>query len=292
MKYIDAHTHVYSDDDLRYPSVQNPVRPPGDSGTISSLKKLAEANNISKVCVLQPSSFYGWDNRFVCELGLTDPEFIATICTLNPDDAATPSLLAELKSRYQIRGIRSVPASDGNIDHPGVRALWKACCEHDLTIDLLTRYGNAPQVAKLVAEFPDARCVIDHCLFLASDPDKDRTMAAMLDLARYPNVFAKLSFVPLGKTGVYPYSDLHEPCLKLIEAYGSERCLWGSNFPAELWTPNSSYRQNLELFTVDLGLSAAVLRDILWNTPLDLWFEGEEESGSDCYASNNRLDVV
>ena len=96
----------------------------------------------------------------------------------------------------------------------------------------------------------------------------------MLGLAQYPNTFAKLSFLPLGSAEDYPYSDLHDPCRRIIAAYTPSRCVWGSNFPCELWTPRSTYRQNLELFTSELGLDTQAQEEIFWNTPWRLWFEG------------------
>ncbi len=275
MNRIDAHTHVYSTDDNKYPTIQEPTRPPGTSGSFPSLKKLAEENGISGVCVIQPSSFYQWDNHFVCDLALAEPDFVAAICTLNPEDPSTPAAIAYLKKQFGIRGVRSVPASDGRIDHPGVRALWKACADNNLTINALTKYENASQLVRLLKDFPTVRCVIDHCLFLTSGPTKEATLAAMLELAQYPNAFAKVTFLPLGNTAEYPFSDLHVPCLKIIEAYTSRRCLWGSNFPCELWTPRSTYRQNLELFTLGLGLDQKTQEDLFWNTAYALWFNGK-----------------
>jgi L-fuconolactonase len=275
MNRIDAHTHVYSTDDGRYPTIGLPTRPPGVSGSFATLKKLASENGISRICAIQPSSFYRWDNRFVCDLALAEPDFVATICTLNPEDPLTPVEIARLKREFGIRGIRSLPASDGRFDHSGVRALWKACADHNLTINVLTKYDNASQLAHLLADFPSVRCVIDHCLFLASGPAKEPTLTGMLELAKYPNAFAKVSFLPLGSTAAYPYSDLHAPCHRIIETYTSERCLWGSNFPCELWSPKSSYGQNVELFTAILGLDQNTQADLFWNVSYSLWFEGK-----------------
>lgn len=272
MKRIDAHCHVYSRDDVRYPPIESPTRPPGTSGTLTSLKRLADENDVSRVCVVQPSSFYGWDNRFICDLALADPYNTAAICTLNPEDDSSPYLVARLMKQYGIRGIRSLPASDGRIDHPAVRTLWRACTDNDITINVFIKQDRAHELARLLDNFSEVRCVIDHCLLLASGPTAEVTLNAMLRLAQYPSTFAKLSFLPLGSTEDYPYSDMHEPCRRLIAAYSPSRCVWGSNFPCELWTPRSTYQKSLELFTSKLGLDTQAQEDIFWNTPCKLWF--------------------
>lgn len=273
LQRIDTHAHVNSNDDVRYPPVQDPVRPPGTSGTLASLKRHAEENGITRICVVQPSSFYGWDSRFICDLALAEPDNIAAICTLNPEDATSPASVARLKKHYRIRGIRSLPASDGRIDHPGVKDLWRACAENDITINVFIKRDKAQELANLLNEFPGVRCVIDHCLHLAAEPDVDATLNALLSLAQFPNTFAKLTSQSFDEKDSYPYRSLHEPLRRIIASYSPSRCVWGSNFPCELWTPRSTYRQNLELFSRELGLSPETQEAIFWNTPSRLWFE-------------------
>lgn len=273
MQYIDTHAHVYSDNDERYPVIQAPTRPPGTSGTISSLKKLAAESRVSRICAIQPSSFYGWDNRFICDLALAEPELIAGICTLNPEDDSSPATVGHMIRQYGIRGIRSLPASDGHLDYPGVRDLWKACRDHDITINVFVKYDMALELSCLLDDFSEVRCVVDHCLIPASGPAHEKVLAAMLNLAQYPNVFAKLSFLPLGSAKEYPYSDLHTTCRKIIETFTPSRCVWGGSFPCELWSPRSTYAQNLHLFTSILGLDEKAQEEIFWTTPSSLWFQ-------------------
>lgn len=274
VNYIDAHAHVYSDDDIKYPPIHAPTRPIGTSGDLASLKNLASENRISRICVVQPTSFYGWDNRFVCDLALAEPTLIAAICTLNPEDDSSPALVKDLMKRYGIRGIRSLPASDGRIDHPGVRKLWRGCADSNITINVFIKYDKARELSNLLEEFTEVRCVIDHCLIPGSGPAWEEALATMLQLAQFQNAFAKVSFLPMASEDQYPYCDLHEACRKIIRAYTPRRCVWGSDFPCELWSPRSTYRQNLELFTSVLNLEAGAQEDILWNTPSRLWFDG------------------
>lgn len=275
MQRIDAHAHVYSSDDVRYPTIKSPARPPGISGSFATLKRLADENDVSRICVVQPSSFYGWDNRFICDVALAESHSAAAICTLNPEDHSSPALIPYLTNQYGVRGMRSLPASDGRIDHPGVRDLWRACADNDITINVSIKRDRAHELACLLDDFPGIRCVIDHCLLLATDPSIEETLAAMVSLSRHPNTFAKLSSLPSGDAEKYPYLRLHEAYRRIIAVYTSSRCVWGSNFPCELWTPRSTYRQNLELFASGLGLDTQAQEDIFWNTPSRLWFNGK-----------------
>ncbi len=70
----------------------------------------------------------------------------------------------------------------------------------------------------------------------------------------------------------YPCSDLHDAALKVIDAYGPERCVWTSVYPSGLWTPRISYAQNLRIFTEALGLNDEAKRWILGETARKIWF--------------------
>ena len=63
-----------------------------------------------------------------------------------------------------------------------------------------------------------------------------------------------MTFIPTGTDKVYPCPDMHEPCRRVIAAFGPDRCVWGSNFPCELWNPKVTYDQHLAIYTRELGL--------------------------------------
>jgi predicted TIM-barrel fold metal-dependent hydrolase len=233
----------------------------------------AQNNHVTRMCVIQPSSYYGWDNRYVCDLALAEPEQTAGICTLNPEDASSPARVRELAEEFGIRGIRCIPSTDGHIHHAGVRKLWQACAEQSLPVNVFIRHGLTNELERLLDGFPSVDCVIDHCLLLSTGEDEEVILESILALAQYPHAHAKLSFLPMGSKQEYPYADLHEACYRVIDAFTPARCMWGSNFPCELWTPGSTYSQNLQLFTSELGLSPEVQQEILWNTPNRLWFD-------------------
>ena len=99
------------------------------------------------------------------------------------------------------------------------------------------------------------------------------SLSDMLELSKYPNVHAKLTFIPTETAHGYPGRDMHGACLKIIDEFGPERCVWGSNFPCELWCPQFSYAQHLAVFQNELGLDMKSKRAILGETAIRLWFK-------------------
>jgi predicted TIM-barrel fold metal-dependent hydrolase len=282
MLIIDAHAHAYAENEIRYPSIDNPIRPPEGTGSIHNLERVMKENDVSRTCVIQPGTFYKWDNRFICDTSKVNPERMAGVCSLNPDDSRSPGLLKEFVSHYGIRGLRSYAAADGTIDHSGVRDLWKASRDAGIPVNVFVNSDKTDELAHLLEQFPNHSIVIDHCLNLKTGPEMAGTLSNLMRLAKFPNTLAKLSFLPTGSSEEYPFRDMHEPTHKIIAAFTPSRCIWGSNFPAQLWTPKATYAQHLRLFTHELRLDPKTVQAILGETARRLWFSTSLKRQAGC----------
>ena len=158
------------------------------------------------------------------------------------------------------------------MDSPGVQELWKAAGDSRLIVNVLCGGNNADAVAGMLEKFARQPVVLDHCMNLRAGQDHDTVLADLLRIAKYPNAHAKLTFLATGSAEPYPFRDLHDSCRRLITAYTPGRCVWGSDFPCELWTPKATYSQNLRLFTAELGLEDAAKKAILGDTARRLYF--------------------
>ena len=272
MLIIDTHAHIYAPDEKRYPPIDKPLRPPGGKGSLEDLQRESRANGVKAVCAIQTSTFYRFDNRYICDSARTHPDWIAGVCTLDPDDPHSPGLLQQFVRDHRMRGMRSIPAKNGQLSHAGVRALWKTGLEEGIVINLLIDRNKAPEAEILLNEFPGLRVVLDHCLNLKAGPEFEAILADVVRLSRHKNLHAKLTFLPTGSTSGYPCADMHAACLKIIDAFGPERCVWGSDFPCELWTPKVAYAEHLKIFTEALPLKDSARAQVLGETARRLWF--------------------
>lgn len=275
MLILDTHAHIYAEDEAKYPPAPKPYRPPGTSGSVANLSRVTKANGVTGVCIVQATTFYGWDNRFICDTAVSTKKWTAAVCTLDPDDPHSPGLIHHYVQRYGIRALRSYPAKDGKLDSPAVAALWKACGEAGIVVNVLCNRNNGDAFARMLEKFPRQPVVIDHCLNLKAGPEQGAVLSEMLRLAKYPNAHAKLSFLATGSAEEYPFRDMHDPCKQIIAAYTPDRCVYGSDFPCELWTPKATYAQNLSLFTDELQLGIAAKESILGKTARRLYFRGK-----------------
>jgi predicted TIM-barrel fold metal-dependent hydrolase len=278
---IDCHAHIYAEDDARYPTIAEPYRPPAGKGTIAHLREEMKANGVRYATAVQTSTYYGWDNRFTSDSSRDNADVMVGVCTLDPDDPKSPALLEEYVKEKNVRGMRSIPAKSHRLDDPGVEALWAAAERLGIVINVLANREQRAEIELLVKRHPRLRVVIDHCLNLKAGPTLEPTLRDVLALAGHANVYAKLTFIPTGSAQAYPCRDMHDPCRAVIQAFGPGRCVWGSNFPCELWCRDpedktrvrTSYAQHLAIFARELGLSEREKRGILGETAKGLWFE-------------------
>jgi L-fuconolactonase len=280
MIITDTHAHIYSLDEVRYPAAPNPLRPPTSAGTLEHLRHEMAAVGVQRVVAIQTGSFYGWDNRFLVDSACGNPSWMVGVCTLDPDNPASPGILRQLAQDHHVRGLRSVPGGGTGIyssgtcmDHPGVQALWRVAEEQGLVVNALLHVDQADALEHLLRRHPALRVVLDHCMYpRGRDGLQGETIQNVLRLAKYPNLYAKLTWLVDSSDQAYPFEDTYPLLHAVVRAYGAERCVWGSDFPCELWTPKASYAQAFTLFTQALGLSAEQLEAILSTTPGQLWF--------------------
>jgi predicted TIM-barrel fold metal-dependent hydrolase len=269
---VDCHAHIYAEDEEKYPTILEPKRPPNGTGTIEHLRREMEAGGVRYVTAIQTSSYYRWDNRFTTDSARIHREFMIAVVTLDPDDSSSPQLLEKYVNEYNTRGMRSVPAKSGRIDDPGVEKLWETAEKLGIVVNVLAGRKHREQIETLVRRHPDLRVVIDHCFDLRAGPSMKPTLEDLSALAEIPSVYAKLTFIPTGSAEPYPCRDMHDACYQVIETFQPERCIWGSNFPCELWCPAISYAEHLRIFTNELKLEESARRAILGETAAKLWF--------------------
>ena len=206
---------------------------------------------------------------------------MAGVCTLEPDDPNSPAVLRRCVREYGVKTLRSIAGNgQATFDHDGVREHWKTCAELGATVDIfLMKLEWVAGAEKLLREFGDVVVGFDHCMDLKPGPLYERKLGEVLRLSRYENLYAKVDFISTGTEAGYPGEDLHDAALKIIDAYGAQRCVWGSNFPNALWTPKMTYTEHLKIFTDVLPLSDSDRRQVLGETARRVWFSSVIPAG-------------
>ena len=128
----------------------------------------------------------------------------------------------------------------------------------------------------MVRSFPKVRVIIDHLARVdlkAADPSVG--FKNLVALARYPNVWAKVSELSvLSPSGRYPYADTFPWVQRIYEAFGPDRLLWGTGFPGATreQAGRPSLREELNLIRKEIPFFTAEDREkILGRNAAKLW---------------------
>ncbi len=170
------------------------------------------------------------DNQWVLDLAAGNPIIVGTVGDLEPGKPDFRKNLARFHKNPLFRGIRLgtslLDRSLGDL---------KALAEAGLELDAIGGPPLLPHVVRLTDEVPDLRIVINHLPF---DPPADKAgrdvyQAALRELGKRPQVYAKVSNVPRRSGGRVPEEvSFYRPSLdELWETFGPDRVIYGSNWP-------------------------------------------------------------
>jgi L-fuconolactonase len=269
---IDGHTHLFGPDPVRYPPAPNTYKPTTD-GSVELLKAQMDEAGVDRAVTISPW-VYGWDPSYTLDALAENRGWLAAAVLVDPLSPDGPRLLEHFVKDRHACGLRMQGRISklGPFDDPATTPLWAKAADLGLTVDVNATHAEYPQVEKRFREFPDTPFVLDHCGYISGDlAPAAPTVEPVLRMARYPNVYAKLTFFSLASQAAYPFEDVHWMGRQIIDAFGPERCLWGSNFPKAQYDPKLTYRQSVQLFAEVMDLSDAERGWILGATAAKLW---------------------
>jgi L-fuconolactonase len=235
---IDTHVHVVAPDQQRYPfapaggfrmsglgswQTQYPV------SAEEMIETIARAG-VARAVIVQPFSAYGFDNRYHADSAAAHPDRFGSVCTVDPVAADGAERLTYWVRERGMQGLRLTTSREGSrLDDPRSFPVWERAGELGIPICLLTSPGHWPGVRAMAERFPRVPVLLDHAGGMGAG-ENDAVVEDLIGLANLPNVQLKVStvnFAPLIVQG----QDGQARWRRLVNAYGAERLLWGSNYP-------------------------------------------------------------
>ena len=241
LRCIDIHPHIISEDTAKYPrsplfgvqsdwSKERPVTP---EGLIAAMDEAG----VEKAAIVQSSTCYGFDNSYVVDSVAQFPgrfTGVGSVDMLQPD---APERIRDWVKRG-ITGLRlftggSTQAFDpSTLDDRRSFPTWELCGELGLSLCIQTDPVGLAQVAGLAKRFPKVNIILDHLGRPdVTDGPPYKRASSLFGLAPFENIFLKLTPRIFGDVRKAEASaETFFP--RLVEAFGSSRLAWGSNFPA------------------------------------------------------------
>lgn len=253
LSLIDTHHHFWNPEVHYYPWLNDAGHPPHRYGDHSALKRpylpadyrrdTAGFDLVGSVYVeaeWDPRDAVG-EMRYIGSLrkesGLPSAA-IGQAWLHQPEAGAT---LEQLAAFDFVRGVRQKPranAAPGGAPGGMTDAAWlrgyALLRPLGLHYELQTPWWHLAEAARVARDFPDTRIVINHA-GMPSDRSEQGLAAwrgAMAKMAECPNVAVKISGI--GESGGRWRLEANRPVvLAVIEQFGVERCMFGSNYPVD-----------------------------------------------------------
>lgn len=236
LEIIDTHTHFY--DPTRPEGVPWPGR--ADKRLYRRVlpeeyKRLARPHGVVGTVVVEASPWVN-DNQWLLDLAAKEPFLVGVVGNLNP---AADSFEKNLRRFARDRLFRGIRISHDNL-RAGLKGNLVARCrlllDHNLELDVNGGPDMPADAARLAAELPKLRLVLNHCANLRIDGrDPPRAWReGMQAAARHPNVFCKVSALveQTARTPAPRDVDYYRPVLDALwTLFGEDRLIFGSNWP-------------------------------------------------------------
>jgi len=214
--------------------------------------------------ILVPPSFAGGRNAYSLEAAAKYPEQFAVMGALKLNKPDARQILENFVQQPGALGVRLTfhHEHDESFIRDGT-ADWFWPVAEKMNIPVMM---NAPSVSKrtgpsvledvggVAKRHPGLRLIIDHMGREKGmkDDKLGQGISQTFELAKYPNVFVKLTSSPSCSTQGYPYRNIHPHLKRLIEAFGPRRCFWGTDLSSMLSRSTCTYRQAVTMFTEEM----------------------------------------
>ena len=240
-RIIDIHPHIISSDTQRYPLDPLGGKQSGWSRdrpvSLEQLIAAMDEAGVTKAAIVHASTSYGFDNSYVADAVAAHPVRFTGVFSVDVLAPDAPERIRYWVGR-KLTGLRlfttgsTMPGQAPWLADPRLLPAWECAGELGIPICMQMTAAAIPQLEQLLTRYPQIRVVIDHLMRPPIEDGPPYTGAAFLfDLARYPNVYLKLTTrnVMDARGGKATPATFFA---RLVQEFGASRIAWGSNYPA------------------------------------------------------------
>jgi L-fuconolactonase len=234
MPIIDSQVHAYEANTPKRPWDTVPNWPPHVTGDemVAAMDKVG----VDGAIFISSFSMYRYDASYAVEVVKAYPGRFGIIKPVDPDDQGVADVIAEWKKIPGTVGIRIMYRKEAKRapDDPGFDRIAKAAVRYNFPVNVLC-WGNLDAGMALFDRHPDTRFILDHLGIMQphappAPPQPWADLPKVLELAKRRNVVIKVSGACTLSKEPYPYPDIWDPLARIFDAWGFDRCLWGTDW--------------------------------------------------------------
>ncbi|MET0503318.1 MAG: amidohydrolase family protein [Candidatus Binatia bacterium] len=253
MTIIDSQVHIWAPETPEKPYAKGDASKPHRVIPLGHEDLLREMDLASvQRTVLVPPTWEGDRNDTSLDAARLYPDRFAVMGRLAIDKPESRALMPTWKQQPHMLGIRmsfhqgrpKVWLEDGTADW-----FWDDAERYDIPVMAFAPHA-AWKLGEIAERHPGLRLIVDHMSLSSALRGKplDGAVDSLVKLARLKNVAVKVSALPCYVEEPYPFPTLHPLIRRVVDAFGPQRCFWGT----DLSHLTSSYKQCLTLFTEEL----------------------------------------
>ncbi len=257
MPIIDAQVHAYEANTPARPWAGHLAGPPEVTG--DHMVAAMDEVGVHGALLVSPFSLYRFDPSYAQQVHAVHGGRFALIKPVNTQDPAVEEHVADWAATEGTVAIRVMLNPDVPTDpaDPGINRAYAAAARHNLPVNTIG-HGRLDQIAGLAARNPDTILVLDHLGLRQpfeppAPPDPWADLPKVLALAAYPNVRVKITGACTLSHQRFPYDDIWDPVCRIIDAFGLDRCMWGTDWTRA--TALLTYKQGVDAFLLTERLS-------------------------------------
>jgi predicted TIM-barrel fold metal-dependent hydrolase len=257
MPTIDVQVHAYERNHPGRPwvgTLHGPAEVTGDQ-----MVAAMDAVGVDGAVLVSPFSMYGYDASYALDVYAKHPGKFGLVKPVDPSDSAVADTIAAWAATKGTVGIRVMMRDNVSTDpaDPGLNRVLAAAAQHSLPVNLLC-WGRLEQAAQMAARNPNTMLVIDHLGLQQpfeppAPPQPWADLPKVLALAVHDNIVIKISGACTLSHEKFPYNDIWDPLGRIFDAFGFDRCLWGTDWTRAVGL--LTYEQGVEAFRVTDRLS-------------------------------------
>jgi L-fuconolactonase len=257
MPTLDSQVHAYERNHPGRPwagVLHGPAEVTGDQ-MVTAMDAVA----VDGAVLVSPFSMYRYDASYAVAVHAAHPTRFRLVKPVDTSDPGVSDTIADWASTNGAVGIRIMLRDEVSADpaDPGINRALAAAARHSLPVNLMC-WGRLEQAAQLAARNPDTRLVIDHLglpqPFEPPPPAQPfADLPRVLALAAHDNIAIKISGACTLSHEPFPYKDLWDPLGRIFDAFGFDRCLWGTDWTRAVGL--LTYEQGVEAFRITDRLS-------------------------------------
>ena len=234
MPIIDSQVHAYEANTPQRPWATVPNWPPHVTG--DEMVEAMDKVGVDGAIFISAFSMYRYDGSYAVEVARAHPGRMAIVKPVDPDNPAVDDVIADWKKTPGAVGIRIMLTKENKRDPkaPGIDRIARSAARHGFPVNVLC-WDNLEAGTTLIDRHPDTRFILDHLGILQprvpgppAEPWAD--LPKVLELAKRKNVVIKVSGACTLSKKPYPFDDIWDPLARIFDAWGFERCLWGTDW--------------------------------------------------------------